>query len=117
MATTPPRKAAKATSTGPKKPAPKGTAKSADSFLGWLGRQVGHVKHAVGTDVTKPARKEKTSANAGKKDAAQTQPASKVIYRDDKIEQVEHPTQPGVVLRRTIIDEVIVDEEKQGKSS
>ena len=36
---------------------------------------------------------------------------SKVIYRDDKIEEIEHPTQPGVKLRRTVIDEVIVDGE------
>jgi hypothetical protein len=36
-----------------------------------------------------------------------------VVYRDDKIEEVEHPTQPGVILRRTIIDEVIVDEERE----
>ena len=36
-------------------------------------------------------------------------PHSKVLYRDDKIEEVQLPNQPGVKLRRTIIDEVIVD--------
>ncbi len=56
-------------------------------FLGWLGRQVGYVRRAVRSD---PA-------------------ASKVIYRDGKIEEAEHPQQPGVKLRRTTIDEVLVD--------
>jgi len=36
-----------------------------------------------------------------------------VIYRDEKAEEVDMPDQPGVKLRRTIIDEVIVDEKKQ----
>jgi hypothetical protein len=41
-----------------------------------------------------------------------------VIYRDEKVEEVEHPEQPGVVLRRTVIDEAIVrSEEKKGNSS
>jgi hypothetical protein len=39
-----------------------------------------------------------------------------VIYRDDKIEQVPHPNQPGVILRRTIIDEVIVEEEERSQN-
>jgi len=108
----------------PKKPAPKGKAKAKakaqpTGFMNWLGRQVGHVKGAVNTDVTKPAAKSKARGQpAGKPRPAQAQgpaaappPPSKVIYRDDKIEQVEHPTQPGVILRRTIIDEVIVEEQ------
>ncbi len=70
--------------------------KPADSFLGWLGRQVGHVKKAVKTDVRKkPA------------------PKSKVVYRDNKVEEAEHPNEPGMKLRRTIIDEVIVDPNKR----
>jgi hypothetical protein len=60
---------------------------SPNSFFGWLGRQVGHVKKAVKTDVTAP----------------------KVIYRNDKVEEQAMPDQPGVKLRRTTIDEVIVD--------
>ena len=61
-----------------------------NGLLGWLGRQVGYVKRAVRTD---PA-------------------ASKVLYRDGKIEEVEHPNQPGVKLRRTVIDEVLVEPKK-----
>jgi hypothetical protein len=46
------------------------------------------VKKAVKTDVTVP------------------QP--QVVYRADKVEEVPHPAQPDVTLRRTTIDEVIV---------
>jgi hypothetical protein len=35
-----------------------------------------------------------------------------VVYRHDQVQEAEHPTEPGLKLRRTIIDEVIVDEEK-----
>jgi hypothetical protein len=62
---------------------------SKNTFFGWLGRQVGHVKTAVKTDATKPE--------------------PKVIYRNDKVEEKSVPNQPGVKLRRTTIDEVIVD--------
>ena len=109
-----------------KKPAPKGKAKAKaqpTGFMNWLGRQVGHVKTAVGTDVTKPAGKAKARGQTqAKPRAAKAQPQpqptappppSKVIYRDDKIEEVQHPNQPGVILRRTIIDEVIVEEERE----
>ncbi len=62
---------------------------SPNSFFGWLGRQVGHVKKAVKTEPVKPA--------------------PKVIYRKNKVEEQPMPDQPGVKLRRTTIDEVIVD--------
>jgi hypothetical protein len=62
---------------------------SKDSFFGWLGRQIGHVKTAVKTDVSKPA--------------------PKVVYRNNKVEEKPMPNQPGVKLRRTTIDEVIVE--------
>lgn len=82
--------------------------KKPDSLLGWLGRQIGHVKNAVKTDVKKtPAPKPPPEA------AAKAKP--KVIYRDNKVEEAEHPTQPGVKLRRTVIDEVIVDPNKRLK--
>src|SRR5688500_12220641 len=42
----------------------------------------------------------------------QQHPLPKVIYRDGKVEEAPHPTQPGVILRRTIIDEVVVDEQQ-----
>jgi hypothetical protein len=69
-----------------------------EDLFGWLGRQVGHVKKAVKADVTKkPA----------------TTPTPKVVYRDDKVEEAPHPTDPSVKLRRTVIDEVIVDDSKR----
>ena len=71
----------------PRKPAGAG-------LFGWLGRQVGYVKKAVKAPV--------------KPKAEQT-----IVYRDDKVEEATHPTQPGVKLRRTVIDEVIVDPDKR----
>lgn len=64
--------------------------KKPDSFLGWLGRQVGFVNKAIKTDVTnKPPR----------------QP--NVVYRADNVEEAPHPKQPNMTLRRTTIDEVV----------
>lgn len=87
-----------------------------DSFWNWLGRQVGHVKKAVATDVTKPAAPRlQDQAAPNPQPAAEPTPtpdAPQVIYRDAKAEEVELPDQPGVKLRRTIIDEVIVEEKK-----
>ena len=69
-----------------------------DSFLGWLGRQVGFVSKAIKTDVTKA------------EPVHQPQPTGKkVVYRADKIEEVPHPADPSLVLRRTTTDEVIRD--------
>jgi hypothetical protein len=126
--------------------------KPGDGLLGWLGRQVGHVKHAVQTDVTKPAPKKpgpqgqvrqsassmgspgstpstgsphagarqtgSQQAGAGRASrptptaaqaaAANPDAPSIIVYRQDNIEEAEMPHQPGVKLRRTIIDEVIV---------
>jgi hypothetical protein len=98
MAAQPPRKS---------QPAKKTKPKSSPGLMTWLGRQVGHVKKAVKTDVTKPAAgAKKVSEQSGKP----SPPApSRVVYRDDKVEEIDHPTQPGLKLRRTIIDEVIVD--------
>ena len=62
-----------------------------NGFLGWLGRQVGHVARAVQTDVT----------------PLDSAPA--VVYRTDQVQTVSHPTQPGVMLRRTIVDEIVVN--------
>ena len=59
-------------------------------LFGWLGRQVGHIKKAVQHDVAAP----------------------EVTYRKQDVKEVDHPEQPGVKLRRTTIDEVIV--QKQG---
>lgn len=60
--------------------------KPGSGFLGWLGRQVGHIKKAVKTDVSK-----------------------QIIHRQQHVEEARLPDQPNVMLRRTVIDEVIVD--------
>lgn len=78
----------------------------AASVFGWLGRQIGHVKRAVKSDVTKPS-------SAPKPPPPKPQAKPKVVYRDNKVEEAEHPSQPGVKLRRTVIDEVIVDPNKR----
>ena len=63
-------------------------------LFGWLGRQVGHVKKAIQADPAAP----------------KPAPRPQVVYREDKVEEADHPSQPGVKLRRTVIDEVIVDQ-------
>jgi len=59
-------------------------------FWGWLGRQVGHVTKASKADVGGP----------------------EVIHRTNHVQEAVLPEQPNVKLRRTVIDEVIV--EKKG---
>ncbi|HEY7118983.1 MAG TPA: hypothetical protein VH475_20500 [Tepidisphaeraceae bacterium] len=98
-----------------------------DSFWNWLGRQFGHVRKAVKTDVTKPPAalppQQQQDQGAKPQAAQQQQPpppppppeTHNIIYRDAKAEEVELPDRPGVKLRRTVIDEVIV-EEKKGES-
>jgi hypothetical protein len=66
-------------------------------FLGWLGRQVGHVAKAVKTDV---------AGSALPASPAAAEPT--VVYRTDTVTQAPHPTKPGVVLRRTVVDEIVV---------
>ena len=72
--------------------------KKPDSFLGWLGRQVGFVNKAIKTDVTKS------------EEPQQKQPD--VVYRADNVEEVPHPQEPNMTLRRTTIDEVIVKKDE-----
>ena len=62
-------------------------------FFGWLGRQIGHVKKAVQTEV--PALPKK-------------------VYENKTVEEAPHPDNPNIKLRRTIIDEAI--EEKGDRS-
>jgi hypothetical protein len=66
--------------------------KPGNGLLGWLGRQVGYVKKAVGTDVGGP----------------------KTIYRERKVEEKPLPQDPKVKLRRTVIDEVVVEPDRPG---
>jgi len=56
-------------------------------LFGWLGRQVAHVRTALKADVS----------------------ASKTIYRNSTVEEKPLPQDPNVKLRRTVIDEVVVD--------
>jgi hypothetical protein len=58
-----------------------------NGLFGWLGRQVAYVRQAMKADVS----------------------ASKTIYRDCKIEEKPLPQDPKVKLRRTVIDEVVID--------
>jgi hypothetical protein len=90
-----------------------------DSFWNWLGRQVGHVKKAVKTNVKPAGARQASTAVANPQATADPRGAlvPQVIYRDEKAEEVELPDQPGVKLRRTVIDEVIVEEQKKGDSS
>ena len=55
-------------------------------FFGWLGRQIGHVKKAVKTEVPTPPKK---------------------VYENKTVEEAPHPEDPNIKLRRTIIDEAI----------
>ena len=55
-------------------------------LFGWLGRQVGHVKKAISTD---PA----------------------VVAKQESVQEKRDPKQPGLVFRRTTVDEVRRDVE------
>jgi hypothetical protein len=57
-------------------------------FLKWLGRQVGYVAKAINTD---PAQE------------------AKVVYRNGRVEELPHPLDPNLKLRRTTIDEVVAE--------
>jgi hypothetical protein len=91
-------------------------------LLGWLGRQVGYVRHAVKTtpSANVPAKRPPPKSSAAqsaddpKSRAESANPADGgVLYRHDHVQEAEHPSQPGVKLRRTIIDEVIVEQDSQ----
>jgi hypothetical protein len=58
-------------------------------FLGWLGRQVGYVRKAVRHPV-----------------------GAKVLYQEKRVAQAPHPDRKDVTLRRTIVDEVLVEKQK-----
>lgn len=57
-----------------------------NGFFRWLGRQVGYVSKALKADVAGP----------------------KTVYRKEHVEELPLPEDPGVLLRRTTTDEVIV---------
>jgi len=62
-------------------------ARKPNSFMNWLGRQVGHVKGAVKTPVPTPP---------------------KVVYRKETVQEAALPQRPQEILRRTTIDEVVI---------
>ena len=66
-------------------------AQKPNSFFGWLGRQIGHVKGAIGKDVTKPT----------------------VVYRKETVKESPVPDRPDEIMRRTVIDEVVRPPEKK----
>jgi hypothetical protein len=100
----------------PQKKNPSPPKPASQRVFGWLGRQIGHVKKAVQADVTK-LPPSPPNAKPKPKPTPKAKPAAKptVVYRDNKVEEAELPDQPGVKLRRTIIDEVIVDPSKHMK--
>lgn len=59
-------------------------------FFGWLGRQIGYVRKA-----------------------ARSRVGDKVVHRQTSTHEAQLPEQPGVKLRRTVIDEVIVEPRKE----
>lgn len=65
-------------------------AKLTNSLFGWLGRQVGAVKGAVKKDVTPP----------------------KVLYKKTAVQEAPVPDRPHEKLRRTTVDEVVIDPKK-----
>ena len=56
-------------------------------IFGWLGRQVGFLKKAVQTDVSQ----------------------AKKVYENKTVEEIPHPDDPNIKLRRTVIDEAIAN--------
>jgi hypothetical protein len=75
----------------PQKPLP------GKGLLGWLGRQVGYVRRAIRHPVAPP------SGGVDAEARAQT------IYRGQKILEEPMPGNPNITLRRTVVDEAIVN--------
>ena len=64
-------------------------------WLGWLGRQVGHVRKAVKQDVTGEPQ---------------------TVFRSSTVEERPLPEMPHVKLRRTTIDEVMIERQSGNRS-
>jgi hypothetical protein len=58
----------------------------------WLGRQVGYVRAAIRTDVAAPTAQEQAT-----------------VFRQQHVQEQSLGGQPPVTLRRTTVDEVIVE--------
>lgn len=84
-------------------------------LFGWLGRQIGYVSKAVRTDAAAaPIQRPAPPVEPNEPEPPAGEPAGAVLYRQGQVQEAEHPTQAGVKLRRTIIDEVIVEPDKPG---
>jgi hypothetical protein len=68
-------------------------AKKPNSFFGWLGRQIGHVKRAVKQDVPK------------------------IVYKKTTVHEATLPDRPDEKIRRTVVDEVIRNRPRDGQAS
>jgi hypothetical protein len=77
-----------------------------EGLWGWLGRQIGHVKKAVQTQVEAEAEKQ-----------AQGDPENQVVYQKETVQESPHPENPDLKLRRRVIDEVIVEKKTIDKES
>jgi hypothetical protein len=77
-----------------------------NGFWGWLGRQIGHVKKAVKTEVEAEVEKQ-----------ARGDPETQVVYQKETVHEAPHPENPDVKLRRRVIDEVIVEKKLEDKES
>ena len=64
-------------------------AKSSNSFMGWLGRQIGYVKGA-----------------------AKSPAPPQVVYKKQTVQETQLPDRPDEKLRRTVIDEVVREPKK-----
>lgn len=85
-----------------------GTKLPGGGIWGWMGRQVGYVTGAMRADVEKQAAgggKEAAEEKSGEEKGA----AEKVVYREEKVEEKALPGAEGVRLRRTVVDEVVVE--------
>ena len=84
-------------------------------LFGWLGRQLGYVSKAVRTDpAVVPASRPSPQPQPDETKPPAAEPAGSVLYRQGQVQEAEHPSQPGVKLRRTIIDEVIIEPDEPG---
>jgi hypothetical protein len=61
---------------------------------GWLGRQLGYVTKAVKADVTQ-----------------------EVVHREQRVQEATLPPRPDMTLRRTTIDEVIIQKRLESQPS
>jgi hypothetical protein len=89
-----------------------------DGLMGWLGRQIGHVKKAIKSDPQSATSAPSVSADPSPSDTSQPRadtPANaspNVIYRQDRVDEAPHPENPGLKMRRTVIDEIIIDDSR-----